>query len=305
MQPSYVYDTSDRAPAYEGAQTVNANLVLEGGAMRGQFTAGVLDFFMDQNLWCEHVIGTSAGALNGYNYVAGELGRTCFLNTKYCDDPRYLSMKNFVRTGNALGRDFVFHEIPETLEPFNFKAFRESPMELTTVASDLETGEADYHVMETADDERDIEYLRASASMPLVSHIVELDGKKLLDGGPCDSIPLLHSMLMGNTDKHIVVLTQDATYEKGPNKLMPVLSQMYANFPYYLERLRYRHIEYNRTYRQVARMHKAGELFAIQPQRPVEVRSMEHDQDKLLDLYAQGYAEAARTWNDLQEYLAK
>lgn len=177
MQPSYVYDTSDRAPAYEGAQTVNANLVLEGGAMRGQFTAGVLDFFMDQNLWCEHVIGTSAGALNGYNYVAGELGRTCFLNTKYCDDPRYLSMKNFVRTGDALGRDFVFHEIPETLEPFNFKAFRESPMELTTVASDLETGEADYHVMETADDERDIEYLRASASMPLVSHIVELDGK--------------------------------------------------------------------------------------------------------------------------------
>ena len=85
MQSSYVYDTSDRAPAYEGAQTVNVNLVLEGGAMRGQFTAGVLDFFMDQNLWCEHVIGTSAGALNGYNYVAGELGRTCFLNTKYCD----------------------------------------------------------------------------------------------------------------------------------------------------------------------------------------------------------------------------
>ena len=162
MQSSYVYDTSDRAPAYKDAQTVNVNLVLEGGAMRGQFTAGVLDFFMDQNLWCEHVIGTSAGALNGYNYVAGELGRTCFLNTKYCDDPRYLSMKNFVRTGDALGRDFAFHEIPETLEPFNFKAFRESPMELTTVASDLETGEADYHVMETADDERDIEYLRAS-----------------------------------------------------------------------------------------------------------------------------------------------
>lgn len=119
-----------------------------------------------------------------------------------------------------------------------------------------------------------------------------MDGKKLLDGGTCDSVPITYSLLTGRK-KHIVVLTQDATYEKGANKLMPVLSQMYADFPHYLERLRYRHVEYNRTYRQVARMHEAGEVFAIQPQRPVEVHSMEHDQDKLLDLYAQGYAEAA------------
>ena len=305
MQSSYVYDTSDRAPAYEGAQTVNVNLILEGGAMRGQFTAGVLDFFMDQNLWCEHVIGTSAGALNGYNYVAGELGRTCFLNTKYCDDPRYLSMKNFVRTGDALGRDFVFHEIPETLEPFNFKAFRESPMELTTVASDLETGEADYHVMETADDERDIEYLRASASMPLVSHIVELDGKKLLDGGPCDSVPLLHSMLMGNTDKHIVVLTQDSTFVKGPNKTMPLIKRMYSDYPHFVDRVEYRHFEYNRCYRWIKRLHDEGKIFMIQPSEPVTVSSMERDADKLFALYEQGLRVAAENWSALQDYLVK
>ena len=273
--------------------------------MRGQFTAGVLDFFMDQNLWCEHVIGTSAGALNGYNYVAGELGRTCFLNTKYCDDPRYLSMKNFVRTGDALGRDFVFHEIPETLEPFNFKAFRESPMELTTVASDLETGEADYHVMETADDERDIEYLRASASMPLVSHIVELDGKKLLDGGPCDSVPLLHSMLMGNTDKHIVVLTQDSTFVKGPNKTMPLIKRMYSDYPHFVDRVEYRHYEYNRCYRWIRRLHDEGKIFMIQPSEPVTVSSMERDADKLFALYEQGLRVAAENWSALQDYLAK
>lgn len=273
--------------------------------MRGQFTAGVLDFFMDQNLWCEHVIGTSAGALNGYNYVAGELGRTCFLNTKYCDDPRYLSMKNFVRTGDALGRDFAFHEIPETLEPFNFKAFRESPMELTTVASDLETGEADYHVMETADDERDIEYLRASASMPLVSHIVELDGKKLLDGGPCDSIPLLHSMLMGNTDKHIVVLTQDSTFVKGPNKTMPLIKRIYSDYPRFVDRVEYRHFEYNRCYRWIKRLHDEGKIFTIQPSEPVTVSSMERDADKLFALYEQGLRVAAENWNALQEYLEK
>ena len=111
-------------------------------------------------------------------------------------------------------------------------------------------------------------------------------------------------MLTGRK-KHVVVLTQAADYVKGPNKLMPVLSQVYADFPYYLDRLRYRHYEYNRTYRQLVRMHDAGEVFVIRPQKPVTIHSMEHDQEKLLDLYAQGYAEAARTWFDLQDYLAK
>ncbi len=136
-------------PAWRGHGTAPVNLVLEGGAMRGQFTAGVLDFFMDQKLFCERVIGVSAGALCGYNYVAGEDGRTCYLNTKYCDDWRYLSMKSFVRTGNACGREFAFDEIPNRLEPFNYAAFDESPMELIAVSSDLVTGEADYHPSST------------------------------------------------------------------------------------------------------------------------------------------------------------
>ncbi len=298
-------DTPKRQPAYAGASVLNVNLILEGGAMRGQFTAGVLDFFMDQGLWCKNVIGTSAGALNGYNYVAGELGRTCFLNTKYCDDSRYLSMKNFVRTGNALGNEFVFHDIPETLEPFNFEAFRESPMSLTTVASDLETGEADYHIMETADEFRDIEYLRASASMPLVSKIVEVDGKKLLDGGPTDSVALLHSLLMGNTDKHIVVLTQDETYVKGPNKTMPLIRRVYSDYPYFIDRMEHRHYEYNRCYRWIKRLHDEGRVFMLQPSEPVTVSSMEHDTAKLFALYEQGLQVAAQNWDALQKYLER
>ena len=110
---------SSHVPAWRGHGTVPVNLVLEGGAMRGQFTAGVLDFFMDQKLFCERVIGVSAGALCGYNYVAGEDGRTCYLNTKYCDDWRSLSMTSCVRTGNACGREFAFDEIPNRLEPFD------------------------------------------------------------------------------------------------------------------------------------------------------------------------------------------
>ena len=204
-------------PAWRGHATTHANLVLEGGAMRGQFTAGVLDFFMDKKLFCERVIGVSAGALCGYNYVAGEDGRTCYLNTKYCTDWRYLSMQSFVRTGNACGREFAFDEIPNRLEPFNYAAFDESPMRLVTVASNLVTGEADYH--EFADSLADLPYLIASSSMPLVSRTVEVDGKPLLDGGTCDSVPLTYSLLTG-ARKHIVVLTQAADYVKGPNMLM-------------------------------------------------------------------------------------
>ncbi len=211
-------------PAWRGHATTHANLVLEGGAMRGQFTAGVLDFFMDKKLFCERVIGVSAGALCGYNYVAGEDGRTCYLNTKYCTDWRYLSMQSFVRTGNACGREFAFDEIPNRLEPFNYAAFDESPMRLVTVASNLVTGEADYH--EFADSLADLPYLIASSSMPLVSRTVEVDGKPLLDGGTCDSVPLTYSLLTG-ARKHIVVLTQAADYVKGPNKLMALLRQRY------------------------------------------------------------------------------
>ncbi len=298
------HSTAQPGPAWEGKEVTHANLVLEGGAMRGQFTAGVLDYFMEHGLFCDHVFGVSAGALNGYCYVAGEIGRTCFLNMKYCNDPRYLSLKSYVRTGNACGREFAFHEVPEKLDPFDFDAYRRSPIRLTAVSSDLDTGEADYHdVIDLADD-GDLPYLIASSSMPMVSQIVEVDGKRLLDGGTCDSVPIVQSQLTGR-DKHVVVLTQAADYVKGPNKLMPALSQVYSDFPYYVDRLRYRHYEYNRTYRKLARMHDAGEAFVIRPQKPVTIHSMEHDQDKLLDLYAQGYAEAARTWDALQEYLAQ
>lgn len=288
--------------AWEGAPVTHANLVLEGGAMRGQFTAGVLDFFMDQKLFCERVIGVSAGALCGGNYVAGAAGRSSFINVKYCTDNRYLSMQSFVRTGNAYGRDFAFHEIPDVLDPFDKHAFNTSPMTLEVVSTNLETGEADYHEMRDYD--ADLNYLIASSSMPLVSKTIEADGKLLLDGGTADSVPLMHSLLTG-AKKHIVVLTQASDYVKKPNKLMALLRQRYADYPYYLDRLAYRHYEYNRLYRWIAREEAAGRVFVIRPQKPVTVASMEHNADKLLDLYEQGLACAAEAWPALQEYLAK
>lgn len=295
-------ETGFREPAWSGHSAFPANLVLEGGAMRGQFTAGVLDCFMDRKLFCELVIGVSAGALCGYNYVAGEDGRTCYVNTKYSADWRYLSLKSFVRTGNAYGRAFAFDEIPNVLEPFNYRAFDESPLRLVAVSSNLVTGEADYH--EVTDAVADLPYLIASSSMPLVSQIVDVDGKHLLDGGTCDSVPIVYSQLTG-AKKHIVVLTQAADYVKGPNKLMALLRQRYSDYPYYLERLQHRHYEYNRLYRALPRLHDEGHLFLIRPPEPVTVGSMERDPDKLFALYEQGYAEAARVWPALERYLSE
>lgn len=292
--------TALHKPAWCEHPTYPANLVLEGGAMRGQFTAGVLDFFMDQKLFCERTIGVSAGALCGYNYVAGEYGRTCYLNMKYSSDWRYLSMKSFVRTGNACGREFAFDQLPNQLEPFNYAAFDESPMRLVSVASNLVTGEADYH--EFKDSRSDLPYLIASSSMPLVSQIVDVEGKLLLDGGTCDSVPIVYSLLTG-AKKHIVVLTQAADYVKGHDKLMALLRQRYGLHPYYVDRLQYRHYDYNRLYRALPALRDAGKLFLIQPPEPVTISSMEKDPEKLLALYEQGYGEAARRWPALQAYL--
>lgn len=302
MRPSYSPTETNRTPAWTGHDILDVNLVLEGGAMRAQFTAGVLDFLMDHGVWCRNVLGTSAGALCGYNYVAGEIGRTCFLNTKYCADPRYFSMRNFALTGNAIGVELMFDKIPNEIDPFDYDGFDRSPMRLTAVSSDLELGEADYHVLENG---HDTQYLLASSSLPLVSKIVEADGKKLLDGGPCDSVPLLHSMLMGTARKHIVVLTQDATYRKKPNKTMPLIRRVYADYPLFVDRMEHRHFEYNRCYRWIERLHDSGDVFMIRPPEPVTVGSMERDPEKLFALYEQGYAQAAAQWGDLQRYLEK
>ena len=298
-----IADPATRIPAWKGHTPQNVNLVLEGGAMRGQFTAGVLDYFMEHNLWAVNVLGTSAGALNGFNYVAGELGRACYINTTYCDDPRYLSLKSLAQTGSVLGVDFMFDEIPNKLCPFNYPAFDASPMTLYSVSSNVETGEADYHLC--SDSVECTPYLLASASLPLATKIVEIDNKKLLDGGSCDSVPLLYSMMLGNTDKHIVILTQDETYRKRPDKMMPLARRMYSEYPYFLDRMEHRHYEYNRTYRWIKKLHEAGKIFLIRPQQPVTVSNLEHDPAVLFDLYEQGYRVAAETFDDLQAYLKR
>ena len=288
-------------PAYEGCKVTPVDLVLEGGAMRGQFTAGVCDAFMEHGLFCDRVIGVSAGALCGWYYAAGYHGQAAYLNVKYCQDWRYLSLKSYALTGNACGRTFMFGEIPERLEPISSDLFDRSPVTFISVASDLETGEADYHEHRSTSEGRP--YLIASSSIPLVSQIVEVDGKKLLDGGTCDSVPILYSALTRPEAKRIVVCTHDRSYVREPDKLHTLERQVYKDFPYYLERLEYRHIEYNRTYRALARLDERGEAVVIWPEKPVTVSNMEKDPDALVNLYLQGYETALRLWPRIAAYL--
>lgn len=282
------------APVYE------ADLILEGGAMRGLFTAGVLDVLMDERIALKHCIGVSAGALNGYNYVAGDIGRTCYLNLKYCQDPRYLSLWSFFKTGNIFGREFSFEEIPVKLEEYPFDFFRKSPLDLTVVSSNLVEGEADYH--KVTDPLRDKDYLIASSSLPMFSQIVQVDGKYLLDGGICDSIPLEYSLDRGSK-KQVLVLTQDETYVKKSEKLMPFIAQKYSDYPLFIERMEHRAYDYNRCTRRIKELESAGKIFVLRPQKPVEISHLERDPEKLMDLYLQGVEVAKGSLIKLKAYL--
>ena len=191
-------------------------LVLEGGAMRGIFTAGVIDVLLENDIYFDGVIGVSAGACFGCNYVSKQIGRTLRYNLKYCQDPRYCSVRSLIKTGDMFGADFCYHDIPETLDPFDTETFVASSTEFYVVATDIESGEPVYRKMTDCKGE-DLEWIRASASMPLASRIVEIDGGKYLDGGIADSIPLDAFQKM-RYEKNVVILTRPDGYKKSPNK---------------------------------------------------------------------------------------
>lgn len=288
-------------PAWQGHPTKDFALVLEGGSMRGLFTAGVTDFLLDKGICADLVIGTSAGALSGINYVGGALGRTVYLNCKYCTNWHWLSMSNYVATGNVVG-SMMFDKIGKTIEPFNQKALTESPMKFVSVSSNLVTGDADYHVWHSFDD-HDMKYLQASSAMPFVSQIVHVDGKDLLDGGICDSIPYLYAALHGYK-KIVVVLTRQDGYKKRPNRLMGLAHTRYRDYPLFIERMEHRYFEYNLAYRRIKRLGNEGKIFVIRPSEPVTVKTLENDPQKLFDLYQKGYFQAALRWEKLKTYLA-
>ena len=277
-------------------------LILEGGAMRGMFTAGVMDVLMEHGILFDGAIGVSAGAAFGVNYKSKQIGRVIRYNTRFVRDKRYCGWRVLLKTGNIYSTEFCYNEVPLKHDPFDFDTYEKDPMEFYVVATDVETGEAVYHKYEGQKD-HGFDWIRASASMPLVSQIVEIDGQKLLDGGIADSIPVKHFERTGY-EKNIVVLTRPRGYLKKKNSAMPIIKLKYKKYPKLVEAIEDRHEHYNATIAYIEAKEKAGELLVIRPAFDLPVSRVEKDPEKLKEAYKTGRETAISRLGQIIEYLA-
>ncbi len=282
----------------------DTGLVLEGGGFRGMFTAGVLDVFMERGLQgFSSAWGVSAGVLMATSYLSGQLGRSCRINLAFRDDKRYMSTYQLAKTGNIVGTSFLYGEVQNDIDPFDYDAFNANPTRLFATVSDVTFGTPDYIEITSLPEQMD--YVRASASLPVVSRMVKVDGRLLLDGGTTDSVPLERALCEPGCSRAVVVLTQERSYRKGAASLMPAARKLYEDFPYYLQAIETRPERYNAQREYIWAQEQAGNAFILAPERPVSVANMEHDGAKLLDLYLQGRTVALKRWDALQEFLAE
>lgn len=278
-------------------------LILEGGAMRGLFTAGVLDVLMENGVTFDGAVGVSAGAAFGCNIKSHQAGRVLRYNTRFCSDKRYCGMSSLLKTGNIYSTDFCYGEVPLKYDPFDFETYEKDPMEFYVVSTDVETGKPVYHKYAGMSD-GGFDWIRASASMPLVSRIVEINGQKLLDGGISDSIPVEFFESLGY-DRNVAVLTQPKTYKKSKNKMMPLIKIKYRKYPKFIETVENRHIMYNAETELVSEKEHNGTLFVIRPESPLPVGRVEKDPEKLKEAYEIGRSAMKERLEDLLIYLNK
>ena len=278
-------------------------LVMEGGAMRGLFTAGITDVFMENGIRFDGGIGTSAGAAFGCNYKSGQIGRALRYNKEYCSDKRYISMSGLLKTGNLYSSDFCYHEIPESLDKFDFDAFNEDPMEFYITCTNIETGLAVHH---KHDKDKDVlytflEWIRASCAMPMVEQIVEIDGLKLLDGGVADSVPVKFFEEIGY-DRNVVILTQPLTYVKKKIKYGTAAKAMYHEYPKLTEAMLDRHERYNEDYEYIHEKGLKGELLVIRPDDSLNIK-VSNKPEELQRVYNIGRHMGLAELKRVQEFL--
>ena len=282
-------------------EKTKTGLVLEGGAMRGMYTAGVLDVLMEEKIQTDGVIGVSAGAVFGCNYKSGQIGRTLRYNLQFCGDKRYGSIHSLIKTGDIYDVEFCYHEIPEVIDPFDNEAFVKNPADFYVVCTDVETGKPVYHKC-TDCGRDDLKWMQASASMPLVSKIVETDGYKLLDGGIADSIPIMWFRRQGYK-KNLVILTRPEGYRKKKMKFQKALNLMLRHYPNLAKAMARRYKVYNRTLDKLEELSKKGEVMILQPSRLIEVSRLEKDPEKLKALYQLGREDAKRKLAEIRAFL--
>ncbi|MEF2576200.1 MAG: patatin family protein [Eisenbergiella sp.] len=279
-----------------------AGLVLEGGAMKGVYTAGVLDFFLDAGIDFEKCYGVSAGACCMCSYLSKQRGRALATMTDYLNDKDYWGLSSFLRTGDLFNVQMCYHDIPEKLNLFDYEAFDKNPSRGYAVVTNIETGFAEYIPLQEM--HRDIEVVRASASMPFVSRNVDIGGKMYLDGGLADSIPILHAVTDG-CRKNVVVMTKEEGYWRSPMRHAGAARLKYAKYPKVYELIKNRHNTYNETLRYIYEQVEEGTVFLIQPRYKSDVSRTEKDASKLRALYEEGYEEAASRKEELLAFLGE
>ncbi|MBP5775988.1 MAG: patatin family protein [Prevotella sp.] len=258
-------------------------LVLEGGAMRGLFTAGIIDVMMEAGIEPDGIIGVSAGAAFGCNYKSRQPGRAVRYNTRFAKDPRYSGLWSLLKSGDYFNAEFGYHIIPKQYDVFDDDAFDNNPMAFIVVCTDVETGKAVYKPLTKADYDC-YEWIRASASMPLASKVVEVEGYKLLDGGVADSIPLAYAESAGY-ERNLVILTQPEGYQKHRTKLMPLMRIGLRKYPNMVEAMDKRHLMYNKQLEYVREAEQAGRCMVIRPEAKLPIGHISHDPEEMRRVY--------------------
>ncbi len=276
-------------------------LLLEGGAMRGLYTVGALDVLMKNDIKVDGIVGVSAGALFGLNYKSKQPGRALRYNLSYCKEKNYMGWYSFFTTGNIMNKEFCFDRLINELDPVDYDTFNKSEEEFWAVVTNMETGKPEYIKVDDLKDKNQMEVLRASGSMPFVSKPVEINGKKYLDGGTADSIPIDKMMEMG-FDKIIVILTRPQGYrkEKGNQSLAKI---KYRKYPEFIKTIENRYLMYNEELDRIENLEKENKIFVIRPSRKVDIKRIEKNKDRIQEMYDLGINDTEKKINKLREYL--
>jgi len=268
--------------------------------MRGLWTAGVTDVMMEHEVWPDGLIGVSAGAAFGCNYKSRQVGRAIRYNMRFAKDSRYSGIRSLLTSGDYFNAQFGYHVVPYEYDIFDTATFEESPLEFTIVCTDVETGQAVYHTMDHVDYD-ELEWLRASASMPVVSRVVEVQGHKLLDGGVSDSIPLEYFERQGY-QRNVVILTQPLGYQKEHNRLMPLVRMTLRKYPLMVKALDERHIMYNKQLEFVAQAEREGRCLVIRPEEKIAIGHISHDPEQMRRVYEMGRQTGERYIERIKEF---
>ena len=281
----------------------NIGLVLEGGGMKGLYTAGVLEYFMENDLFFPYVVGVSAGACMGATYLSRQKGRNKKVNTELVSDHRYISYRNLIRKRELFGMDFLFDEVPNKIVPFDFQTFLHANEQFVIGTTDCETGQAVYYNKQEHGNDI-LKIIRASSSVPFIAPAVDYDGKKLLDGGIIDPIPVRKAQIDG-FQKNIVIMTKPKGYEKKRNKFSPMAKYLYRRYPKVSKLLVDHYRFYNESISYMFSDEQKENFFVIQPSMQLPVSGIERNKDKLVNLYNLGYQDAKNQYEQLLEWIEK